>query len=198
MQAGEGKWKSQGMTLSRLFLIALLIREIATPGFCSPAQAPETVTSVAPPKETPASARIAPSSSVPPSMARMAGARLSPLINGTRVFTVAATGSMRPAFDDNTVLLTEPAPFKDLQIGDIVVYRHRGTGLRVAHRIIERRDGGYWTKGDRSRRMDDDLVTETNFIGRVYGILYASRSPQGPLPDALRDDETLMAVASGP
>jgi hypothetical protein len=178
--------------------IALLLREIAIPGLAAPAAAPEAVLSVAPPKETPVSARIAPSSSVPPSMARMAGARLSPLINGTRVFTVAATGSMRPAFDDNTVLLTEPAPFRDLQIGDIVVFRHRGTGLRVVHRIIERRDGGYWTKGDRSRRMDDDLVTEANFIGRVYGILYTSRSANGPLPDALRDDDTLMAVASGP
>jgi hypothetical protein len=46
--------------------------------------------------------------------------------------------------------------------------------------------------------MDDDIVTETNFIGRVYGILYTTRSSKGPLPDALRDDEMLMAVASGP
>lgn len=198
MPAGERTWKSEGMTPPRLVLIALLLSGIATPGVGAPGPGPETVRSVAPPKETPVSARIAPSSSVPPPLARLAGARLSPLIKGTRVFTVAATGSMRPAFDDNTVLLTEPSPFRDLRIGDIVVYRHRGSGLRVAHRIIERREGGYWTKGDRSQRMDDELVTEANFIGRVYGILYTRRSPQGPLPDALRDEETLMAVASGP
>jgi len=184
--------------MPRFRLLLLLPAALALPGSAPAQPSPESVLSLAAPKETPASARIAPSSGVPPALARIAGARLSPLVKGTRVFTVAATGSMRPAFDDNTVLLTEPAPFRELQIGDIVVFRHRSTKSRVVHRIIERRDGGYWTKGDRSRRMDDDIVTEANYIGRVYGILYTARSAKGPLPEALRDDQALMAVASGP
>ena len=100
---------------------------------------------------------------------------------------------MRPAFDDNTVLLTERALFRDLQIGDIVVFRHSATGCRIVHRIIERRDGGYWTKGDRNTRMDDELVTEANYIGRVYGILYTSRSGGKPLPEPLRNSATVLA-----
>ena len=67
-------------------------------------------------------------------------------------------------------------------------------GARVVHRIIERRDGGYWTKGDRSARMDDELVTEANYIGRVYGIIYASRGGEEPLPEPARQDPALVAA----
>lgn len=145
--------------------------------------------------ETPVTALITPTSSLSPGVARIAAANLAALVPGTEILMVLPTGSMRPAFDDNTVLLSEPAPFGKLQIGDIVVFHHRGSGARVVHRIIERRDGGYWTKGDRSARMDDELVTKENYIGRVYGILYASRGGAQPLPERLRENEAFVTAA---
>jgi signal peptidase I len=144
-------------------------------------------------RETPVSALAAPTSSVSPVVAQFVAAQIAPKIEGTEVFSVVPSGSMRPAFDDNTVLLTEPAPFDALQVGDIVVFRHSGTGARVVHRIIQRRRGGYWTKGDRNVKMDDELVTEENYIGRVYGILYTSRT-RDPLPEPLRRTEALTAT----
>lgn len=155
---------------------------------------PKTVLSLAPAGETPATARIAPSSNLSPPIAYFVAGQLSPAVAGTEIFTVVSTGSMRPAFDNNTVLLTEPARFQDLQIGDIVVFRHSGTGVRIVHRIIERRKGGYWTKGDHNRRMDDELVTESNYIGRVYGIIYTQRSGKKPGKQPSPAKETSLAA----
>ena len=183
-------------TTPALLLAGLLVGSGATTLRSASGPSVKTVVSIEPENETPASARIAPTSSIAKEVAQAAASRLSPLIKGTQVFTVSVTGSMRPAFDDNTVLLTEPAPFGSLQVGDIVVFTRGDTNERVAHRILERRDEGFWTKGDRASRMDEELVTEKNYVGRVYGILYTSRSPQGPLPDALRDDDMPTTVTA--
>ena len=156
---------------------------------------PRHVVSVPPSPETPASARIAPNSDVPASLARLLAVQVGSMVAGTEIFTVAPSGSMRPAFDDNTVLLTEPAPFEKLQVGDIIVFRHSSSGMRVVHRILERRDGGFWTRGDRTKRMDDELVTRANYMSRVYGILYTSRSEKGTVPEGLRKTEAVLASA---
>lgn len=179
------------MTLHAFVCLAAGLGLAAIPAQAEPRAKPVSGVRAA---ENPVTAKIAPSSNLSTAAARLAATQLAPLVPGTEVFTVVPSGSMRPAFDDNTVLLTEPAPFDDLQIGDIVVFRHSGTGTRLVHRILELRKGGYWTKGDRNARMDDELVTEENYIGRVYGILYTSRSGAKPLPEPLRKNEFLAAA----
>lgn len=180
-----------------LFLPALLIAAIPLPGFSAlPASPVKSVASVAPSPETPFTARIAPSSNLSAATAHFVAAQLAPVVSGTEVFTVLPTGSMRPTFDANTVLLTEPAAFQDLEIGDIVVFLHRKSGQRIVHRILERRDGGYWTKGDRGRRMDDELVTSANYLGRVYGIIYTRKS--GKAPTSAPPPVVAKADKSGP
>jgi signal peptidase I len=175
-------------------VIALACLLLAPSGYLHAEKEVQAVASVARSRETPVSARTAPTSSLSPVIAHYVAALIAPKVEGTEVFSVVPTGSMRPAFDDNTVLLTEPAAFADLQVGDIVVFRHSGTGARVVHRIIERRRGGYWTKGDHNVGMDDELVTEANYIARVYGILYTSRSG-APTPEGRRQDNALTAAA---
>jgi signal peptidase I len=177
-----------------LALLGLLAAASAAASAIAAEKTLETVASLSRGRETPVTARTAPSSGLSPVIAHYVAAQISPMVPGTEVFAVVPTGSMRPAFDDNTLLLTEPAAFADLEIGDIIVFRHTGTGARVVHRIVERRKGGYWTKGDHNLRMDDELVTEANYIARVYGILYTSRTRE-PLPDALRKNQTLTAAA---
>lgn len=137
----------------------------------------------------------APTSGISRGVATVVASRLSSLVNGTKVFTVAPTGSMRPLFDDNSVLLVEPAPFGSLQIGDIVVYHHAVLDILIVHRILEKRSGGFWAKGDHNSGMDDKLVTEENYQGRVYGILYASRSTPGQTPDLLKSSGGLLAAS---
>lgn len=132
-------------------------------------------------RETRRSSGIAPSSSLDSFAAGHVASRLAPMVAGTKVCKVAPTGSMRPLFDDNSLLLLEPAPFASLQIGDIVVFRHSATGNLIVHRILERRGDAFWTKGDHNKTMDNELVTAANYQGRVYGIIYAARTPGAPV-----------------
>ncbi len=176
--------------------LGLLIIGAASPALAETGKdgAVRPVASISRGRETPATARTSPSSGLSPAITHYVAEQVAMMIAGTQVFSVLPTGSMRPAFDENTILLTEPAAFADLQIGDIVVFRHSVTGTRIVHRIVERRKGGFWTKGDHNLKMDDDLVTEDNYIGRVYGILY-SRRVRAPLPEPLRQSPALTAAA---
>lgn len=137
---------------------------------------PESVESMSAPRDTRKTLSIAPTSAMSQTVASMAASRLGTLVSGTKVYTVAPTGSMRPLFDDNSVLLTEPAPFDDLEIGDIVLFKHPRKNMPIVHRILEKRGDAFWTKGDNVGRMDDVMVTRENYVGRVYGIIYAQRS----------------------
>lgn len=158
-------------------------------------EAPQLVQSMPAPHESRRTLAIAPASGVSRTVANYAAAQLSPLVAGTKVYTVAPTGSMRPLFDANSVLLAEPAPFDSLQVGDIVIFRHSRTGVMVVHRILERKREGYWTMGDHNDRMDDDLVTAKNYAGRIYGILYTTRSDKGLKSRGAEGAAGLMASA---
>jgi signal peptidase len=176
-------------------LLRGLLFSLAAHAAAAAEPAEKTVASIAAGRETRVTAKLAPSSDLHVAAASRIATRIAPLVPGTEIFTVVPTGSMRPAFDHNTVLLTEPAPFGNLRVGDIVVFRHRASGARVVHRILERRDGGYWTKGDHNARMDEELVTRENYLGRVYGILYTSRSGNKAPPEPGRRNEELLADA---
>ena len=101
------------------------------------------------------------------------------LVPGAGVLVVEPTGSMRPVFDERALLLTEPAPFAALRVGDIVTYRHPAHGLPVVHRLAEKRGNRFWAKGDGNARMDDVYITPENYGARVFGIVYASEAGAG-------------------
>lgn len=123
---------------------------------------------------------LAPASSLTGDRALLAAAVLSHTVSGTVVYRVSESGSMRPLFDGNAVLLTEPAPFESLEIGDIITYRHPTRDEVVVHRILERRGEAFWTKGDHNPAMDDVMVTRDNYLQRVYAIIYGERGAPAP------------------
>jgi signal peptidase I len=127
-------------------------------------------------RETRRSSAIAPNSTISVEQANDVAEQAQRLVPGTMVYSVRPTGSMRPLFDGNCLLLTEKAKFESLEVGDIVVFRHSRTGTLVVHRILERQKNGFWTKGDHNDGMDSDLVTPKNYQARIYGIIYTSRS----------------------
>src|SRR5471032_864371 len=55
------------------------------------------------------------------------------------VATVAPTGSMRPYFDENALLLLEAVPFTELKLGDVVTFAHPRLHVEVVHRLLEKR-----------------------------------------------------------
>lgn len=116
----------------------------------------------------------APSSSLPVSQALTVATAARFLVPGAGVLAVQPTGSMKPVFDENALLLTEPASFDDLKVGDIVTYRHPDLGMPVVHRIAEKHGDRLWAKGDGNARMDDIYITRENYQARVFGIVYAA------------------------
>jgi signal peptidase I len=185
-------WILDGMKTPSILLLATLFVSMIAPASADDLIRP--VQSASAGRETRRTIDIAPTSGVDRRVATYAAHRLAPLVKGTQVFTVEPTGSMRPLMDDNSVLLVEPAPYASLQIGDIIVYHHAALDVMIVHRILEKRRGGFWTKGDHNNGMDSELVTEANYRGRVYGILYASRSTPQAEPGSLgKSGGSLMA-----
>jgi len=118
-------------------------------------------------------AGLAPSSTLDWASATKVATAVRYMVPGSRLVTVMPTGSMKPVFDERSMLVIEPAPFDSLQVGDIVTYRHPQHGLPVVHRITEKRGDRFWSKGDNNSRMDDVWITRENYEGRVFSIVYS-------------------------
>jgi hypothetical protein len=103
--------------------------------------------------------------------ARSIAEMISTLKPDTGVTNVLATGSMKPVFGENVILLSEQAPFSTLKVGDIVTYRY-SNGMTVVHRLVAKDGNKFWARGDANPHRDDTYVTQENYLRRVYGILY--------------------------
>jgi len=120
--------------------------------------------------------RIAPSSSLNYEQASKVATAARYMIPGAKLLSVMATGSMKPMFDERAVLIMEPAKFEDLRIGDVVTFMHPRLGMKVVHRIVEKRGNAFWTKGDNNGRMDDIYITRENYQARVAGVIYSNEA----------------------
>jgi hypothetical protein len=101
------------------------------------------------------------------------------------VATVAPTGSMRPYFDENALLLLEAVPFTELKLGDVVTFGHPRLHVEVVHRLLEKRGAAFWSKGDHNNAMDDILVTPENYHRRLVGVIYFEPGAAPPPNPAL-------------
>ena len=124
-------------------------------------------------RETRRTLQEAPQSALDATRALAAANAIASYVPGARVYAVGATGSMRPVFSEKAFLVVEPAPYEQLKIGDIIIYRHPQFQSPVVHRILEKHADGYWTKGDYCDRPDNVYVTPENYVMRVFAIIYA-------------------------
>ncbi len=123
-------------------------------------------------RETRATAKLSPSSGLDARSALVAANTIAAHIPGARVFTVMATGSMRPTFDEKAFLVVEPTPFDELKVGDVITFLHPKMGAPIVHRIFEKRGESFWTKGDYNARPDNEYVTRGNYGMRVVAVIY--------------------------
>lgn len=73
---------------------------------------------------------------------------------------------MLPTLEHGQDVYSHPVPYHELKIGDIVVFVNKNN-LATIHRIVKRK-GPFWiTKGDNNKRADRDLLSFTNYIGKV-------------------------------
>lgn len=82
---------------------------------------------------------------------------------------VIISESMTPTIEVNGLLLVEAKSFSDLEVNDIIVFDTYEYGL-VGHRVVEKSDIGYRTKGDNNKLIDNWLVTEDMYKGYVAEI----------------------------
>lgn len=74
--------------------------------------------------------------------------------------------SMMPTLEHGQEVYCQPVPFHKLKIGDIVAFTNKNN-YAIIHRIVRRR-GPFWiTKGDNNKREDRQLLSFTNYIGKV-------------------------------
>lgn len=130
-------------------------------------------------------AGLAPSSTLDWAAARKVATAVRFMVPGAQLVSVMPTGSMKPVFDERSMLVVEPAPFESLQVGDIVTYRHPRFALPVVHRITERRGDEFWSQGDNNSRADDIHITRDNYQGRVFSIVYSRESSLKPSDQAI-------------
>lgn len=95
-------------------------------------------------------------------------------------------GSMKPTFDCSDLVFGYEPELKDIEIGDIIVFKERSgplcetfTGDRIIHRIEEiKHDSNnvkFKTKGDANNVSDHCLVQERDIELRVVSIIYNAK-----------------------
>ena len=88
---------------------------------------------------------------------------------------------MFPTIKGGELLIIEPAPFRGLKKGDIVLRRVDWYPTLVCHRVIKIGWGRAITKGDNNPTEDPGWMTSATYAGRVMMIL-----PPPPKTDAGR------------
>lgn len=180
--AGEaGAPPDRDELIARLLALRRQVREVerelavaSGPGRSShPADAP--LTAVLPRFD----ARVpeAPTSSLGTPLAWQAARLASIAVPGAQVQPVLGTGSMRPVFGGEALLLMEPAIFEELRVGDIVTYEEPRSGRLVVHRLVERFRDRFVAQGDANLREDPGYVTAENYRMRVFGVVYTRDPP---------------------
>ena len=80
---------------------------------------------------------------------------------------VILSGSMEPSMSIGDLVIVHRE--KEYRVGDIVVFD--SGGLSVTHRILEKAQEGFVTKGDANNVPDKELLSENHIIGRVAGVI---------------------------
>jgi len=80
---------------------------------------------------------------------------------------VSKTNSMEPTIDDGMYLILQPVNFNDLIVGDIIMYEHPdfNQGNPVLHRIVDKANGMFETKGDNNARNDPVKIGQEHIKG---------------------------------
>lgn len=94
------------------------------------------------------------------------------LIQTAEIRNVLPTGSMEPTLNEKCFLLVKRTPFKELNIGDIILYL-RSDGVLIVHRIWGKSSGNtvIICKGDANAGIDREFIYEDMYRGTVIGII---------------------------
>lgn len=75
---------------------------------------------------------------------------------------------MSPEFRKEDIIVIKEK--SEYNIGDIVTYKTK-EGYLITHRIIEKNENGFITKGDNNNTKDEEYVNFFDIIGKVIFII---------------------------
>lgn len=94
------------------------------------------------------------------------------LIKGGKVVAIEPTGSMRPMLDEHCLVVMSDEPYENIEVRDMIVYKSNN-GRLIVHRVMEKkRNGRLWTRGDHNKVPDNEYVTQRNYVGKVFVVVY--------------------------
>lgn len=89
-------------------------------------------------------------------------------IVGVRSYTIL-TGSMEPKIMPGDLAMVKYVDTDKLEVDDVITFKYDGN--TVTHRIIEKEDKGFVTKGDNNNVEDGEIVPSDNVIGKVITVI---------------------------
>lgn len=78
--------------------------------------------------------------------------------------------SMSPYYAEGSVLLVDRAPYHKLKEGMMVIFRDNSGDL-VGHWLVRQEGNGWVTQGVNNASIDPELMTSSNFVGVIFGVL---------------------------
>jgi len=87
----------------------------------------------------------------------------------------AAGYSMTPAIRSNDVITISPLKEIPPFVGEVAAFRHAHTDRLMIHRVVRKKKGIFFIKGDRARHMDGNIPLE-NILGVVTRVERGGRA----------------------
>ena len=86
---------------------------------------------------------------------------------GFRTYSILS-GSMEPEINTGDLAIVKSVDAEDVKVGDIITFKYEGKV--VTHRVVEKNEEGFITKGDNNNTNDTEIVRGEDLIGKVYFI----------------------------
>lgn len=83
---------------------------------------------------------------------------------GFRTYSILS-GSMEPEIRTGDLAIVKSAKMNQVEPGDVITFKYEGN--IVTHRIVEKNEEGFITKGDNNNAEDTEIVKEEELIGKV-------------------------------
>lgn len=78
---------------------------------------------------------------------------------------VIVTGSMEPKIPVGSMCFIDiNYPFQDIQVNEIIMYQSQNQ--KIIHRVIEKKETSYRTKGDANSKADRADITQEIYLGK--------------------------------
>lgn len=101
---------------------------------------------------------------------RAAIAAISDLQDGKGDYIIEMVGRSNGYNWGNAWAVASRVDFNSLKVGQLIIFKHEGTGILVSHTVVARDSGGWITSGTGNSRKDSGRVTADNFVSRVVRV----------------------------